>query len=223
MVLPPYNGKVVRTGTVSWDVTVSKDGWGILEMFPVSLLRGPGGLTYVFIITHKLPTLVPIDSPTLFVQRVFILAFYWYVLDGSVSIEMGLDPISFEYVFDTSSSHWVYDMTMCSLVYLSLVVSLPSGSLLLLSLLTPLCSPWMFSSLLSPWLLLVKLLYILSKAHLLAFGKGLPEVLYSWFKSSGLVQTILALWVRVLVTLYLATWRWWLSNWKYWCVFLGFL
>ena len=38
-------------------------------------LQGPRGLTYVFIITQELPTLVPVDGLTISVQRLFIIGF----------------------------------------------------------------------------------------------------------------------------------------------------
>ena len=43
----------------------------------------------------------------------------------------------------------------------------------------------------------------------------------SFWTSSGLVQTVLALWVSVPMTLYLADRLWWLSHCKYWSVWVG--
>ena len=42
----------------------------------------------------------------------------------------------------------------------------------------------------------------------------------SFWKSSGLVQTVLALWVSVPMTLYLVDRLWWLSHYKYWSVWV---
>ena len=42
----------------------------------------------------------------------------------------------------------------------------------------------------------------------------------SFWKSSGLVQTVSALWVSVPMTLYLADRLWWLSHCKYWSVWV---
>ena len=39
-----------------------------------------------------------------------------------------------------------------------------------------------------------------------AFGQSLPEVLYFLIEQFRLIQTVLALWVRVLITPYLAAW-----------------
>ena len=43
----------------------------------------------------------------------------------------------------------------------------------------------------------------------------------SFWKSSGMVQTVLALWTSVPMTLYLADRLWWLSHCKYWSVWVG--
>ena len=110
-----------------------------------------------------------------------------------------------------SSKPCVYGMTMCPLVYLSLLVSLPSGSPLLVSLCSPLWSFWLFLTLLVSWLFLINL-SILSKAPLgcLHLVRASLRCCSSWLRSSVLVQTVLALWVRVLMTLCLAT-RWWVA------------
>ena len=118
-----------------------------------------------------------------------------------------------------------YYMTMYPLVYLSLVVPLPSGSLLLLSLLYPLCPLWLFPSLLFSWLLLLNLHSLLSNPHLgyLHLARASLRCCISWLRSFGLLQTVLALWVRVLMTLNLYAWWWWLSHWRYWSVCVSFL
>ena len=43
----------------------------------------------------------------------------------------------------------------------------------------------------------------------------------SFENSSGLVQTVFALWVNIPMTLYLADKLWWLSHCKYWSVWVG--
>ena len=43
----------------------------------------------------------------------------------------------------------------------------------------------------------------------------------SFWSSSGSVQTVLALWVSVPMTLYLAERLWWLSHCRYWSVWVG--
>ena len=78
--------------------------------------------------------------------------------------------------------------------------------------------------LLSSWLLKI-LLSTLSMAHLgyLNLVSALLRYCNSLVRSSGQVQTTLALWVSVLTTLYLAARLWWLSHCKYWSVCMGFL
>ena len=94
-------------------------------------------------------------------------------------------------------------------------------------------SGWLMSSwfVLSCWmlpssqLLVMSLLCTLLKAHLgyLHLDWASLRCWISLLKSSGPVQTVFALWVRVPMTLYLATRLWWLSNCKYWSVWVVFL
>ena len=65
MVLPPYDGEVTRVGVVSWNVTVAIDWSGFFQVLFISLPKGPGCLFNIFLIKHELPTLVPVDGPTL--------------------------------------------------------------------------------------------------------------------------------------------------------------
>ena len=68
-------------------------------------------------------------------------------------------------------------------------------------------------------------LSILSRTHLeyLHLVSALIRCYNSLIRSSGSVQTTLALWVRVLIKLYLAVRLWWLSHCKYWSMCMGFL
>ena len=77
----------------------------------------------------------------------------------------------------------------------------------------------MFSS----WLLLIYLFWTLLMAQLgyLLLTKASPRCCNSFWKSSGLVQTVLALWVSVPITLYIADRLWWLSYCMYWSVWVG--
>ena len=135
-------------------------------MFFISPPKDPGCLTYIFFITGEFPTLVPMDSPTLPIYRIFVFWFDQYILNSSISLEVGVDSIPLAYILMLSPSPCVYGITICSLLYFSLVESPPSGLLLGLSVSPLLCSPWLLCTLLSSWLLLVNLLSILSKAHL---------------------------------------------------------
>ena len=77
--------------------------------------------------------------------------------------------------------------------------------------------------LLSSQYLLIYLLWTLCMAHLgyLHLTKASLRCCISLWKSSGPVQTVLALCVRVPMTLYLAERLWWLSHCKYWSVWPG--
>ena len=70
-------------------------------MLFVSFTKGPGGFPYVFIITGKVPTLIPVDGITLGDHGVFVLGGDQEVLDGATTFEVSLDPISTKDLFDT--------------------------------------------------------------------------------------------------------------------------
>ena len=76
-------------------------GWGVLQVLFVSFIKGPRGFPYVFIITAKVPTLIPIDGITLDDYRVFVLGGNQEVLDGAATFEVSLDAISTTDLFDT--------------------------------------------------------------------------------------------------------------------------
>ena len=102
------------------------------------------------------------------------------------------------------------------------------GGVTSLVLLSALVSPWFVLScwmLPSSSLLVVNLLCTLSKAHLgyLHLDWASLGCWISLLKSSSPVQTVSGLWVRAPMTLYLAAILWWLSNCKYWSVWVGFL
>ena len=84
---------------------------------------------------------------------------------------------------------------------------------------------WLLALLLPSLVSHENLLSTLSMAYL-GYLQWLSAFLWwfiSFWRSSGLLHTVLALWVRVLITLYLADKWWWLSHWKYWLVWLSFL
>ena len=70
-------------------------------MLFVSFTKGPGGFPYVFLITAWVTTLVPVDGTTLVDHRVFVLGGDQEVLDGSATLEVGLNAISTRYLFNT--------------------------------------------------------------------------------------------------------------------------
>ena len=108
---------------------------------------------------------------------------------------------------------WVYCMTNWLLVFSSMVEGLePVVPLVSASLLPSLVG---FESLPS----------IHSMAHLgyLQWASAFQRWFISFWRRSGLLQTVLALWVGVLITLYIADRWWWLSHFRYWSVWVGFL
>ena len=48
-------------------------------MLFISLTKGPGSLSNIFLITHKFPTLVQIDGPTLSIKKIFVFGFDQYI------------------------------------------------------------------------------------------------------------------------------------------------
>ena len=85
-----------------------------------------------------------------------------------------------------------------------------------------------------PWLLapsgtslegLLSLLSTLSKAHLeyLYWVSAFLRWAFSLWRSSGLLQTVWALFEKVWITLNLAERWWWLSHCRYWSAWVGFL
>ena len=61
----PHDGEVIRADTVSSLVGVAINGWGFFQVLFISFSRGSGFLSYVLLIACKIPTLIPVDGPTL--------------------------------------------------------------------------------------------------------------------------------------------------------------
>ena len=92
-------------------------------MFFVSFTKGPGGFCYAFIITGKVPTLIPIDGITLGDHGVFVLGGDQEVFDGAATFEVSLDAISTTDLFDT------FTKTLCvGYDYVTLTLNFFSGS-----------------------------------------------------------------------------------------------
>ena len=89
----------------------------------VSFTKGPGGFPYVFIITGKVPTLIPIDGITLGDHEVFVLGGDQEVLDGTATFEVSLDPIPATDLSDT------FTKTLCiGYDYVTLTLDFSGGS-----------------------------------------------------------------------------------------------
>ena len=129
--------------------------------------------------------------------------------------------------FILSAVPLVYGMTIWPMVFLVVLVLLPV--LLGLLLVPPLSSLFVLLLLLSEALVSFQLLLITLFWTLLMAQLGylhLPRASFRCFnsslRSSGVVQTTLALWVSVPMTLYLEHKLWWLSHCNYWSVRVGF-
>ena len=107
----------------------------------------------------------------------------------------------------------VYGITILPLVLTSLVTCWAPAM------------PWLLAPSLTSLNDLVSLFSTLSKAHVgyLQLVRAFLRCSISLQRSSGLLQTVLAIWVRVLMTLYSAERWWWLSHCKYWSMWVGFL
>ena len=130
----------------------------------------------------------------------FVLWWCNYVLDCSIAPEMHADTILTTYTFDvfTEALYICYDYV--SLVCGVLVVVLCVVGFVLLKILVfhPGYGPW--------WVLVMY-----------------SESCFSVVSSSVVDNTVFALCVKVLITLYLVHIWWWLSQCKYWSIQVGFL
>ena len=92
-------------------------------MLFVSFTKGPGGFPYVFIITGKVPTLIPLDGITLEDHGVFVLGGDQEVFDGASTFEVSLDTIPTTDLFDT------FTKTLCvGYDYVALTLNFSGGS-----------------------------------------------------------------------------------------------
>ena len=78
----------------------------------VSFTKGPEGFPCVFIITGKVPTLIPIDGITLGDHGVCVLGGDQEVFDGTATFEVNLDAIPTTDLFDTFTKTLCEGMTM---------------------------------------------------------------------------------------------------------------
>ena len=120
---------------------------------------------------------------------------------------------------------WTYGITMCPI--LGLPLEGVDVWLLMLEVLVScdVLPAWVLLLPLSSQLPFIALLCTLFMVHLgylhLTKTKASLRCVNSSLRSSGVVQTVLALWVSVPMTLYLAERLWWLSHYKYWSLWNG--
>ena len=216
-------------------------GGRLLEMFLVPLPQCPCCFPYVFITAGNVPTLIAVYYPTLLVLGVLALRLHEELFDCSVSLEVSLYSMhntyllkAFWYSFSVGDDHKCYTRILpCWGASLLLAPGLWVSCVALLSLLLLACSMlalvWQLLScrlllfLLSPRLLLMYLLWTLLMAQwgYLHLNSASLWCSNSFWKSCGLEQTVLALWVSVPMMLYLADRLWWLSHCGYWSVWVG--
>ena len=179
----------------------------------VSFTKGPRSFPYVFIITGKVPTLIPIDGITLGDHGVFVLGGDQEVFDGAATFEESLDAIPTTDLFDT------FTKTLCvGNDYVSLTLNFLMAAELLLV-------PWLLTPPMASLEDLLSLFSTFLKAHLgyLHWLRAFLRCSFSCLSNSGLLHTVWTLWERVLITLNLAERLWWLSHCRYWSLWVGFL
>ena len=93
MVLPPYYLDIILCGGVVIVATVVVYRGGFLWVLFESFSKGPRGLSYVFLITSKVPTLEPIDGLTFIFHEVLIFGGNQEFFNGAVTFEVGLNTI----------------------------------------------------------------------------------------------------------------------------------
>ena len=169
--LPPYYFEVVVIDRVVGLIIVMMIRWGVLQVFFVSFTKGTGGFPYVFIITAKVTTLIPIDGITLVDYRVFVPGGDQEVLDCTTTFELSLDAIATTDLFDTFTKTLCVGMTMLPLLLTSLVVTgVP-------------VVPWLLTPSIASLEDLLSLFSTLYKAYLgYLHGESFPEVFLFLFE-----------------------------------------
>ena len=141
-------------------------------MLFVSFTKGPGGFPYVFIITGKVPTLIPIDGITLGDHGIYVLGGDQEVLDGAATFEESLDTIPTTDLFDTFSK------TLCvGYDYVALTLNFSGESRGTIS--TLVVNPFngLTGRLVEPFLHLVQ-----SPLGIFALSESFPEVYFFLFE-----------------------------------------
>ena len=179
-------------------------GW-FLEMFFIPSPQGSGSFPYVFFIIIHPSTLVTVGDMVFVVLGVLILRSDQQLPDGDTSLEVCLYPISAADLLEVPLSPCPWGTFRWPALGLYLLVLASAHVELLGPCVEP--SSWLLLLLqFSSQLLLVYLFCILFMAHLgyLHFTTASLRCSNSSLRSSGVVHTVLALWVRVPMTMYLA-------------------
>ena len=141
-------------------------------MLFVSFTKGPGGFPYVFIITAKVPTLIPIDGITLGDHGVFVLGGDQEVFDGAPTFEVSLDTRPTTDRFDT------FTKTLCvGYDYVTLTLNFSGGSRGTIGTLAVNPINGLTGRPVEPFLHLVQ-----SPLGIFALGESFPEVFFFLFE-----------------------------------------
>ena len=182
-------------------------------MLFIPFTKGPGGFSYVFIITGEVPTLIPVDGITLGDHRVFVLGGDQEVSDGTTTFEVSLDPIPTTDLFDA------FTKTLCVRYdYVTLSLNFSGGSRGTVS--TLVVNP--ISSLtggpVKPFLHLAQ-----SPLRILALGESLPEVFLFLFEQLRIAAHSLGPMGEGVNNTELGREVMLATHYKYWSVWVGFL
>ena len=159
-----------------------------------SFSKGPRGFPYVFIFTGKVTALEPVYGPLLLTMGSLSLGETSRFFYGAITFEVGLYTIPPTDIFNAFAETLGGLYYYITLGFNFLVTGwVPVVPLLLAPSLTSLND-------------LASLFCTLSKAHLgyLQLVSAFLRCPTYFWRSSGLLQTVLTLWVRVLMTLYLS-------------------
>ena len=171
---------------------------GSFRCFFESFSKGPRGLSYVFFITCKVPTLEPVDGLTFVFHRVLVFGGNKEVFNGVIPFGVGGCVCHTYY-----KSFWCFHISgglgACSTQVVSPITNLTGG----------LGKP----SLHPAWGLF----------GALTVNECFPEILHFFLEKFRLIANCFALWVSVLITLCLADRWWWLSHCTHWSMWVGFL
>ena len=175
-------------------------------MFLVSFPICSSRFSNVFLIAFSHVISAPVYNSIFALYGVFVLWWYQYILDCFVASEVHVEAILTAYAFDALTEGFTYGNTMYPKYVLLFWLLL---FLLFMELSGLFCWTFLHSilSVYGPWWV-----FAVSVTTLICW--------FSVLSSSGVDETILALHFKVLMTLYLDTMWWCLSQYSYWSVWV---
>ena len=112
MPLPPYYLEVLLGGGMIRNTAMMMYGGRLLKVLFESFTKGPGGFSYVFIITGEVTTLEPVYGPTFLTMGFFVLGQTSRFLMVLLPLKCVCIPNLLQIFLMLSQSLWVYGMTM---------------------------------------------------------------------------------------------------------------